>query len=291
MVKDNTFGIADLQDKMLDILKYFIKICDENGLRYWAGGGTCLGALRHGGFIPWDDDLDIFMPRPDYERLYKIWRNVSTNKQYKLCRTTRKKNYHHRVMQIVDLNTTFINKRSVNEDIEHGVYIDIIPMDASSSSKIGQYRQALDSIIFSVYNIQTLPEFQGGKLMRTGTQTLLNLVKNNDRRYRIWKAAEKRMTRCNWETAEYAVELTTSFSSILRFWPRRWFGYRKEKFEDIEICVPSGAEEYMTAVYGDFMKMPPIEDQTVKHNTVFIDLDNPYTKYKGIYYCVNNEGN
>ena len=94
MVKDNTFGIADLQDKMLDILKYFIKICDENGLRYWAGGGTCLGALRHGGFIPWDDDLDIFMPRPDYERLYKIWRNVSTNKQYKLCRTTRKKNYH-----------------------------------------------------------------------------------------------------------------------------------------------------------------------------------------------------
>ena len=102
MVKDNTFGIADLQDKMLDILKYFIKICDENGLRYWAGGGTCLGALRHGGFIPWDDDLDIFMPRPDYERLYKIWRNVSTNKQYKLCRTTRKKNYHHRVMQIVE---------------------------------------------------------------------------------------------------------------------------------------------------------------------------------------------
>ena len=126
--------------------------------------------------------------------------------------------------------------------------------------------------------------------MRMGTQTLLNLVKNNDRRYRIWKKAEKRMTNCNWETAEYAVELTTSFSSILRFWPRRWFGYRKEKFEDIEICVPSGAEEYMTAVYGDFMKMPAIEDQTVKHNTVFIDLDNPYTKYKGIYYCVNNEG-
>jgi lipopolysaccharide cholinephosphotransferase len=55
--------------------------------------------------------------------------------------------------------------------------------------------------------------------------------------------------------------------------------------------VPSGAEEYMTAVYGDFMKLPPVEDQTVKHNTVFVDLDNPYTKYKGIYYCVNNEGN
>ena len=286
MVKDNSFGIAALQDKMLEILKYFIAICEENNLRYWAGGGTCLGALRHQGFIPWDDDLDVFMPRPDYEKLFKIWDNVSKDTKYKLCRTDFNKNYHHRVMQIVDLSTTFINKRSVNEDIEHGVYIDIIPMDASAKTKAGKLKQIYNSVIFSVYNIQILPEFQGGKAMRMGTQFLLDVVKDNKRRYKIWKKAEKDMTKYDWETAEEAVELATSFSSLLQPRPREWFERKKATFEDIEIYIPSGAEEYMTAIYGDYMKLPPVEEQVVKHNTVFIDLDHPYEMYKGKYYCV-----
>ena len=284
MVKDNSFGIAPLQDKMLDILKYFISICNKYNLRYWAGGGTCLGALRHQGFIPWDDDLDVFMPRPDYETLYKVWKDASLDPKYKLCRTTKEKNYHHRVIQIVDLTTTFINKRSVNEDIEHGVYIDIIPMDAASDSKLGKMRQAIDAIKFSIYNIQTLPEFQGGKMMRGVTILFLDSVKNPDKRYSIWTKAEKRMTKYDWENADEAIELTTSFSSIFKTWPRKWFNYRKAQFEDIEICIPSGAEEYMTAVYGDYMKLPPKEEQCVKHNTVYIDLEHPYTDYKGIYY-------
>lgn len=285
MVKNNSCGIADLQDKMLDILKYFINFCDANGLQYWAGGGTCLGALRHQGFIPWDDDLDVFMPRPDYEKFYSLWNKTENNEKYKLCRTTREKNYHHRVMQIVDLTTTFINKRSVNEDIEHGVYIDIIPMDAMANSKLGHIGQMKDSIIFSIYNVQTLPEFQGGKAMRLGTKLFLDAVKNPEKRYKKWKAAEKRMTRYSWDKARYAIELTTSFTSINRPWPKEWFvGRRTEQFEDIKICVPSGAEAYMTAVYGDFMKLPPKSEQIVKHNTVFIDINKPYTEYRGIYY-------
>lgn len=288
MVKDNSCGIADLQDKMLDILKYFINICDSHGLQYWAGGGTCLGALRHQGFIPWDDDLDVFMPRPDYEKFYRLWNKTESNKKYKLCRTTREKNYHHRVMQIVDLTTTFINKRSVNEDIEHGVYIDIIPMDAMAQSRLGHLGQMKDSIVYSIYNVQTLPEFQGGKAMRWGTKIFLDAIKDPDKRYRKWKAAEKRMTRYSWDKAKYAIELTTSFTSINRPWPKEWFvGRRAEPFEDIEICVPTGAEAYMTEVYGDFMKLPPKSEQIVKHNTVFIDIHKPYTEYRGIYYLVN----
>ena len=105
-VKDNTYGIAPLQDKMLDILKHFISVCEKNGIRYCACGGTCIGALHHQGFIPWDDDLDVFMPRPDYEKLWQLYDN-SKEPKFKLCRTTPDKNYHHRVMQMVDLNTTF----------------------------------------------------------------------------------------------------------------------------------------------------------------------------------------
>ena len=65
-----------LQEKSLEIFKYFQKLCKENGLRYWVGGGTLIGAMRHQGFIPWDDDIDVFMPRPDYEKFYEIWNRV-----------------------------------------------------------------------------------------------------------------------------------------------------------------------------------------------------------------------
>ena len=148
-VKDNSCGIADLQDKMLDILKYFISLCENNGLRYWLAGGTCLGALRHGGFIPWDDDLDVYMPREDYEKLWDIMSKGKADGQYKLCRTSKEKNYHHRVMQLVDLNTTFIHSRSKDEDIEHGVYIDIIPIDACPNNIISRVVQFINAVIFS----------------------------------------------------------------------------------------------------------------------------------------------
>lgn len=107
-VKDNTYGIAPLQDKMLDILKYFISLCEKYNLRYCAYGGTCIGAFRHQGFIPWDDDLDVIMPRQDYEQLWRLYGEKINSSKCKLCRTTFDKNYHHRVMQLVDLETTFI---------------------------------------------------------------------------------------------------------------------------------------------------------------------------------------
>ena len=103
-----------LQAKSLEIFMYFQKICKENNLRYWVGGGTLIGALRHQGFIPWDDDIDVFMPRPDYEKFYSLWNQVGDLNHYALCRTTKEKNIHQTDMQLVDLTTTFINRHSRN---------------------------------------------------------------------------------------------------------------------------------------------------------------------------------
>lgn len=287
-IKDNSYGIADLQEEMLTILKFFIKVCEDNNLRYFAGGGTCIGALRHQGFIPWDDDLDVFMPRPDYEKLWKLWDDKKYGPRFKLCRSTSKKNYHHRVMQMVDLETTFINHRNMNEDIEHGVYIDIIPMDVSADSRVGRVKQIIDSMIYSVYNVQCLPEYNGGKLMRTATAFLLALVKSPQKRYKIWSKAQKRMLVGSWENCNRVVELTTILPSLLHDRPREWFDITKVPFEDIEICVPTGAAEWMESIYGDFMSLPPEESRRIRHNTVKIDLHNSYRNYKGIYYCVNS---
>ena len=289
MVKDNSYGIAPLQDKMLDILKHFISVCEENGLRYCACGGTCIGALRHQGFIPWDDDLDVFMPRTDYEKLWQIYDNSKESK-FKLCRTTPEKNYHHRVMQMVDVNTTFINKRSQNEDIEHGVYIDIIPLDMCAKSKIKRMHQIMDSLLFSVYNIQCVPEYHGNKMQKIATRILLSLVKNQNKRAKIWQKCERKMIQEAWNEDQDIVELTTDLKSLFRPYPHEWFTFegRKAKFEDIEINVPTKVEEYLNAGFGSYMEMPPVEKRRTQHNAVYVDLENSYKLYKGKYYCKNN---
>lgn len=284
-IKDNTYGIADLQEKLLEILSEFIRVCEENDLTYWACGGTCLGALRHDGFIPWDDDLDVFMPRPDYERLWTL-RNKFREDRYKLCRTTRDKNYHHRVQQLVDINTTFINQRSVDEDIEHGVYIDILPMDGCAPTAFTRLKQMVCSSVFSIYNVQCLPEFHGGRLFRAAVGAALALIRNQDQRYRIWRSCEMKMTAWDWKTCRQARELTASFRVLLHPYPMEWFaGVEKHRFENIEINIPVGADAYLRQVYGDYMELPPEDERHIQHNTVKIDLHNSYLAYKGKLYC------
>lgn len=286
-IKDDTYGVAELQNKLLEILKYFIAICEEHGLRYWLAYGTCLGAVRHQGFIPWDDDLDVQMPREDYEKLWDILKENQSDTKYKLCRTSYKANYHHRVMQIVDMDTTFINRRSANEDIEHGVYIDIIPMDGLPKGKIARLTQKFNAILFSIYNIQTKPEYNGGKLrgvLSFGTFLLLSMVKKKENRYKIWKKCEANMIKYKFNNSSEVISLACLFKELYRPYKIEWFAERKVMFEDIKVNIPSNAEKYLEQLYGDYMKMPPESERTVKHDTVFIDLHNSYLNYKGIHY-------
>lgn len=283
-VKDNTFGIAPIQDKMLSIFKHFKSICEQENLRYWAGTGTCLGAVRHNGFIPWDDDMDIYMPRKDYEKLWEIWEKSNTEAKYKLCRTSKGKNYRHRAMQIVDLTTTFINERCMNDDIEHGIYIDIIPMDVCPSNPFSRVRQIINAILYSIYNIQIPPDFQGGRLMRTATKALLGLVKSPERRYKIWKRAERQLSKYKEEKNEYYTDLYIYFWMIFKKLPKKWFETEEIKYEDTTIKIPSGYDDYLRILYGNYMELPSEKDRGVKHHTVKIDVDNSYVVFKGKYY-------
>ena len=287
-VSDNTYGIADFQTELLDILRVFIDICDNYNLRWWASGGTCIGALRHNGFIPWDDDLDVAMPRPDYEKLWSLRDEINKDSRYIITRTSKDKNYHHRVMQLVDTQTTFIHSRSADEDIEHGVYIDLLPMDACAPGKISYFMQVINAMTFSVYNIQCLPEYNDGKIVSRMTDIALKVIKDKDLRYRIWKHCEKQIKKYDWDSAKKIAHLSCDTKSMLHPYDAAWFrDVKKHKFEDLEINIPIGAEKYLKQYFGDFMRLPPESSRYPVHNTKLIDLDHSYTQYKGVYYCVN----
>lgn len=278
--------IVLLQNKSYEILCYFKNFCEAHGLKFFLAGGTLIGAVRHAGFIPWDDDIDVFMLRDDYEKLAILWGKYADVNRYSYCRTNNKENYHNTGASIRDNNTTFINRHSVNDDINHGLQIDILPLDYVPSNKLECILQRFWAMIFSLYNAQRLPDRQGN-IVRILSDVLLKVIPNKKIRFFIWNEAEQRMCKYKKEDSQGIVELTSGLKAMKRIFSFEIFdSVIYKKFVNEEMPIMTGYDEYLKKVWGDYMRLPPLSEQVAKHNTVFIDLDNSYKKYKGIYYCV-----
>ncbi|MGI6180370.1 LicD family protein [Butyricicoccus intestinisimiae] len=277
--------VKALQAKALEILQYFQGFCNQYGLVFYICGGCCIGAIRHKGFIPWDDDIDVFMKRDDYEKLPTLWNKYADTMHYSYCRTTATQNYHNIGASIRDNNTTFINAHSVNDDINHGLQIDIIPLDVCPTSKIERLSQIFFAMLYSLYNAQRLPDNQG-KLLRILSKVMLKIVPSKKIRYKIWSFAQKRMTRWNGKSTGYITEICSGFRYMKNKYPESYFSQPiMKEFENIKVPLPTDYDGYLKMAFGDYLTLPPKEKQIAKHNTVLVDLEHSYKDYQGIYYC------
>ena len=275
----------ELQNKMLEMLLYFDAFCKENELKYYLCGGGLIGAIRHKGFIPWDDDIDLFMPRSDYERLAILWPQKVDPNRYMYCRTDRYKIYHDAGASIRDVNTTEINKHSVNDDICHGIAMEIMPIDGCPKSKVLRFFQLLNAFVFSLFNAQRLPDNKG-TLVRVMAVLAYKIVRSPEQRYRIWKRAENRMSKYKWSDCDEVTELIGSIKGMLLRHPKRDFEKVVYKnFEGYQIPVMAGYERYLRLIWGDYMQLPPIEKRVAKHDVVYLSTTEPYKQFKGKYYC------
>lgn len=281
--------IKGIQNKLLEILLYFDLFCKEHNLKYYLCGGCLIGIERHKGFIPWDDDIDLFMPRPDYEKLRKIWNDEADISRYVFCITDKEHNYHNAGASIRDVNTTYINCHSKNEDIVQGLALEIIPLDGCPNSIISRCWQLVNAFAFNVFNFQRLPDNKG-KLVRYLTMFIYLIIKSQWLRYKIWRFAEKQMSKYSWQYAEYITELTGSIHGMLLKHEKGDFdNVVYKEFEGLMLPVMKGYRKYLKRIWGDYMQLPPVEKRIAKHHVVFMDLDKSYTNYKGIYYCVNED--
>ena len=278
----------ELQLKELDMLLYFDKFCKQYGLRYYLAGGTLIGAVRHKGFIPWDEDIDLHMPRPDYEKLPKIWNKYADTERFTLCITTREINFRHNAYAICDNNTTLVEERTMNDDIPQGIRIDIIPLDGVPKNKLKAGIQLFWAMLFAIYNVQRLPENQGGKVMRFGVWLALALVRNPSKRYKLWSYALKQMSKYNFDSKEcqYVRELVAPLRSMFILYPREHFDtVVLLDFEDYKLPTHYYYLRYLEKAFGDFMSLPPKEKRVQKTRAVYINLDKGYKEFKGVYYC------
>jgi len=279
-------SVRDIQNKMLEILVYFHQFCMENHLTYVLAGGTCLGAVRHRGFIPWDDDIDVLMLREDYEKLQDLWEKNADTERYACVRSNDTINIHHTATEIKDNHTTFINKHSVELDINHGMMIDVIPLDGVPEARWRQILQMMDSMLYCCFNFQRLPEHKG-KLTYYATKLALGVFRSPKIRYKLWKSAENRLAKYGTKNCAKVASLGEGVTIMRMHYPREWFEtVSYEEFEGHSMPVPGNVDEYLKITFGNYMELPPVEEQVARHNSVFIDLENSYKKYKGIYYCV-----
>lgn len=267
--------LRKLQLKELDTLVYFKEFCDKNNLLFYLCGGCCIGSLRTGSFIPWDDDIDILMPRDDYEKLYKLWDN-DKHERFKLLRTDEKIFTGNIFTTIVDTETTCVKANQAHLDIPFGIMMDIFPIDGCPKGKFKRTMQKLNAMIYSLFLAQIVPENHGG-IMALGSKFLLSIVKSPKAREKKWRNAERRMSKYKISDCEYITELCEGVHSMQPEYPKEWFAsavYRE--FEGLQMPIPVGYDPYLKKAFGDYMTPPPEDKQKPHHDMILVDTERSY---------------
>lgn len=282
--------LQGLQRVSLEMATVFYDFCKENHLTAYLCGGGCIGSIRHGGFIPWDDDLDFFMPRDDYEYFVGHWDEYDKGKDLALMVQGKNRVDHNLFATLRHRKTTYIKPYQKDLDIVHGAQLDILPLDGYPDSAWKRRWQCIWAVIYSLFCAQMVPENHGG-LMAVGSRVLLAVFFGKKIRYRIWSFAKRQMTKYRIADGKGITELCSGLGYMKNWYDKTWFECAVEvPFEDRTMPIPIGYDAYLKKVFGDYRQLPPEEARVAHHDCVFMDLSSPCEKYRGVYYMTESRG-
>lgn len=274
-VKD--WDLKPFHAEILNVFRAFEKICQGHGLRYYAIGGTAIGAVRHHGFIPWDDDLDVAMPREDYD----IFRTVVKNElpaNMRFCRGGEDVYSPIYFGKIIDTRESVISeiRAKTNLDIKFPPFIDIfvlegVPDSVPEIKKWWRGRRLLRLCQVYRYPKSVMASGERGQGLRKFLAVCLGFfvslfypkTNSNEEMMELLDAFSRRWS---YESSEMVVEPAFFKFKFSRVFRKDVFGSgRRVAFEDGTICVPARVEEYLKAFFGDYMTPPPKEFRIPEH--------------------------
>ena len=258
---------------ILDVYKEFARICDEQGLRYYVSYGTALGAVRHKGFIPWDDDFDVIMPRDDYERFRKIQETalpdhlkyVDWHNTKEMTSFTYAKIQDCRADHVADVET------QIKRVMPHGIYMDIFPLDGAPGSNFAKSVWKLRLRLLRLAAASLDSDFPEKPTLRRRAGRLLG----GFLRRHVYHAAEKfhfakyyeAMVREKPYSPRYKCGcILSAYGSFYGLCDYSVYGApTMMPFEGIQVPVPHEYDIYLTTLYGDYMTLPPIGKRISTH--------------------------
>lgn len=263
-----------LQLRILDIVKDVDKICRENDIDYYILYGSALGAIRHQGFIPWDDDFDIGMTFDNYVKFLEICEKKLDKNKYYVQTPEKEKNYYLSFSKIRDIRTTLIEEGNENIDIVRSVYIDVFPLVGIPNNKIKERILKINRAFMLSANMNVI----NNKFLRCIFDIILKIFG----RRKILKYTTKRCFKYNTNDCEYWCSIADGDGYIQNKIKRETYGKPKYvKFEDIMLPVPENTDKYLKNIYGDYMKIPSEEQIKFReHTPYYLNFDLPYDEYK-----------
>ena len=263
-----------LQIKILEIVKDIDKVCKQNNIPYYLAYGSCLGAVRHKGFIPWDDDFDIILKYEDYNRFLKACQqNLDSNKYFVQTLET-DPNYYLSFAKIRNIQTTLIEENNKFENMVNGVYIDIFPLVGYPDSKFKQLFFKINRAFVLSANRNII----NNNFFYTIFKLILKIVGKN----KIIKYCTKKCTKYNCNDYEHLISVFDGDGIDVNLTSNTILGKPTYvQFEDIKLPIPEQYDTYLKNVYGNYMQLPSLEQIDFKtHTPYIIDLEHSYEEYK-----------
>ena len=267
----------ELQKKQLELLGELDRVCRQLDVSYCLAYGTAIGAVRHHGFIPWDDDIDVYMDVEDLEKLQHnahlfgdgfFLQHPKTDPEYGLI-----------ITRLRNSNTTLIEETEINRDINHGIFVDIYPLFNVPKNKFKADLFNMYAMVYRLMLYGVAPKNHGG-MIKNVSQVLLKAIPRKLSSH-FMKICYKTIR----EEKETGLISTYIWGEHNKSVPRDYiFPTQKAMFENMEVPIANDYDRYLTAIYGDYMELPPVEKRAFHHNYVCVDVDLPYTAYKGELY-------
>ncbi len=257
--EENKMPIETVKEIEYNILCSFADFCEENNLRYYLEYGTLLGAVRHKGFIPWDDDIDVTMPRPDYEKFKSLTSDKNISPNYETFSYDNGKTDYNFV-KVID-NRTIAFEEYFKPCYTIGVYIDVFPIDGLPNNKILRNLMCIRLNLWRQLLCMKMTEKGEGKTkLKTLFKKILLTVTRGISISDIHKKIDHAFDQYEYDKSKYVgmVNHRAVYKGVVK---REEYIPIQIMFENRKFCAPSGYDKLLSQIYGDYNKLPPKEER------------------------------